>query len=464
LFLLCLIPVIQACAPRSIREAQLVVAEADSLWYNGKIYGFDYGDSATLAQAYATLSRLPFPLILGEGWGDVYAHACYHYGRLLRKKDNPADAMQAFINATHSRTRDYHILGRVYSNMGSICHLAGEYALAYDMYERSAGMFLKNRDTINYYYALNDMAFELAEQGMKDETFAILKKIEEKSTDFEMLIKIYETKAVLFRTIGQNDSAIYYADKMQHDGVIYPSGIIIKAQAYDNLGQKNSALSLAKQILADSSSSYQDKFNALYIIQHCDSSLCPKNISELASQREDIRYYEYEPQREKLLQAVQLLEQDLHKRIEWFKWVLIIMLILCGIGTIVLSKNWLAQKHHTYTMLKELANERADNRKESIKNHIEGRDFRQVLHWNNYSAMKNDVNLYMGGLIQKLEPYNLNEVQVRFCVLTLMNLSLRRIAKELNYSYPSAIKTLKKRTSDKLGTRPQELKEFLFRL
>ena len=76
--------------------------------------GRTYSDSAELAQAYRTLhKRRAF-------YPDAYAHGCYHYGRLLREKDNPVAAMQVFINATHSRTRDYHILGRVYSNMGSI--------------------------------------------------------------------------------------------------------------------------------------------------------------------------------------------------------------------------------------------------------------------------------------------------------------------------------------------------------
>ena len=40
-----------ACTPQAIREAEDVVAQADSLWHAGKQYGIDEGDSATLAQA-----------------------------------------------------------------------------------------------------------------------------------------------------------------------------------------------------------------------------------------------------------------------------------------------------------------------------------------------------------------------------------------------------------------------------
>ncbi len=445
-----------SCSIPQHREAQEVVAQADSLWHEGKMYGVDEGDSATLAQAYKRLKEhSAFSRQKSE-----YAHSCYHYGKLLRAKDDPVAAMQVFIDATHSGTKDYHILGRIYSNMGSICHLAGEFQLSYDMFERSAEMFLRNSDTLLYYYLLNDMAFELAEQGKKDEAFALLEDIEKQCVQREVLVKTFETRAVLYRTIGQNDSAIYYVNKMLYHGMTYPSGTIIKAQAYDNIGQKDSALILANSVQTDPRASYQNKFNALYIIQRNDSSLDAKNMAELASKREDIRYYEYEPEQKKLSQAVQLLTQDINKGIEWLRLVLIGMLIACGIGIVIVVRS----KYRTNSQIKELINERTDNRIESIKNHIEGNDFHQVLHWNNYSAMKAEVDLYMGGLVKKLEAYHLNEVQIRFCILTLLNFSLRKIAKEIHYSYPSAIKTLKKRTSDKLGTTPPELKDFLLRL
>ena len=142
-----------SCSSRAIHEAEAVVAQADSLWQAGLMYGIDAGDSLTLAQAYKTLGDIPLPFGEGLGLGSPYAHSCYHYGKLLRAKDHPAEAMQAFIHATHSRTRDYHILGRVYSNMGSISHLAGEFQLSYDMYEKSADMFIRNCDSTAYFYA-----------------------------------------------------------------------------------------------------------------------------------------------------------------------------------------------------------------------------------------------------------------------------------------------------------------------
>ena len=140
LYLLLLVCAFTACTPRSLREAQSVVAQADSLWLAGKLYGMDEGDSATLAQAYETLGSLS---LFNFHFSPSYAHACYHYGKLLRAKEHPVEAMQCFINATHSRTRDYHILGRVYSNMGDIAHLAGELPLDGEI-ERSFQKMIKD--------------------------------------------------------------------------------------------------------------------------------------------------------------------------------------------------------------------------------------------------------------------------------------------------------------------------------
>ena len=105
--LICLAATLVACTPQAVREAQDVVAQADSLWSAGQMYGREAGDSATLAQAYETLNNIPSSL--SPQLSTTFAHACYHYGRLLRERENPAAAMEAFIHATHSRTHDYHI-------------------------------------------------------------------------------------------------------------------------------------------------------------------------------------------------------------------------------------------------------------------------------------------------------------------------------------------------------------------
>ena len=75
--------------------------------------------------------------------------------------------------------------------------------------------------------------------------------------------------------------------------------------------------------------------------------------------------------------------------------------------------------------------------------------------------MKADADLYMGGIVSKLESIKLNETEIRFCILTMLDFPLKKIADTINYS-PSGIKTLKKRISIKLSTTPQNLRNFLF--
>lgn len=214
----------------SVREAQRTVAVADSLRVNE---GRQYDDSLALAEAYGTLGRwrLVYP--------DDYARACYYYGRLLRNHGDQTAAMQAFISGTHAPHvqrvlplpwfSDYHILGRIYSNMGTMCHLVGEFELGYHMYELSAMAFHKANNSTAYYYALNSMALELAMQKLHDETLSLLDSIEQECTDAEVQTKLWETKTILYRNIAQYDSAIFAAKELYSNGYVAATGYVAEA-------------------------------------------------------------------------------------------------------------------------------------------------------------------------------------------------------------------------------------------
>ena len=162
--LLPLVCLLIACQP--VRDARQTIAVADSLRVNE---GITCDDSLALANAYTTLGhwRLIYP--------DDYARSCYYYGRMLRNRNDQVAAMQAFICGMHApyvqrfiplpHFTDYHILGRIYSNMGTMCHLVDEFELAYLMYENSSAQFCHAGDTTMYYYARNAMALQLAEQN-----------------------------------------------------------------------------------------------------------------------------------------------------------------------------------------------------------------------------------------------------------------------------------------------------------
>ena len=103
---------------------------------------------------------------------------------------------------------------------------------------------------------------------------------------------------------------------------------------------------------------------------------------------------------------------------------------------------------------------------EAAKNRVRAasEDIYTSLSWKDYKAMKTKVDLYLNGLVSKLETHHLNETEIRFCVLTLLDLPLKKIADIICYSYPSGIKTLKKRIADKLETNSPNLRDFLLRL
>ena len=453
---------LMAWTPWSVDRAQAVVAQADSLWATGQAMN----DSLALAQAYRTLRlwRTCYP--------DEYVHACYHYGKLLRAQDDPAAAMQVFIHATHSRSNDYHILGRVYSNMGDLCHLAEEFPLAYDMYERSGEMYLRNGDTLLYYYDLNNMAFELAEQGRKEETLVLLSQIDLRCSDKDVLAKVQETKAEIYKKTSQYDSTIYCIDCMEKYTSLNSLDYIIKAQAFSKLGLSDSAILYAKIVLSDSLAPYQHKFNALYIISHRDSSLNKENIRDIASQREDIRYYEYEPQMEKLKDAVRLLQQTLTYKpnLAWLYTLL---------GTIVagaaLISWYVSRKRKKHELLSQQIDDLENKNTEAIarlRQQVEERSnilahssaLKEDLCWNDFDKMCNVINQHFGLLAGKLQQsYHLSEREIRLCVLTLLNLGYDQMAKMLFYA-PNGVGKFKLRVAQKLGTTAKNLRQFLIQI
>ena len=462
----------------SLRQAQQVVAQADSLWHEGQMYGIDAGDSATLAQAYETLNSF---VHCTSSLCTSFAHACYHYGRLLRAKENPVEAMQAFIAATHSRTRDYHILGRVYSNMGDICHLAGEFQLSYDMFERSGDMYLRNEDTLLYYYDLNNMAYELAEQRKKEETLAMLFRIAKTCTDNDVLDKLLETKARLYLNCKQYDSTLCYAKQLLMKDTCYSSAILLAAQAYSFAGNGDSASLYAKMVLALSNKLYETN-NALYILTQDDKTKDIDGVRKASAKRADSQKL-IEKHRSKVSQAVQLLEQDLEcaPNFQWL-YTMIVIVVITGIclGIYVShkrkKKELLEQKIDILEQAACTVQEKHDALKQSylsehkrIIEEINNRcsmlrtneSIKKTLAWRNYAKMCHVVDKQFYLLASKLcNVYSLKDTEVRICILTLLECGNDQMA-ELLYKSHNSIGTLKRRVANKLGTTSREMRNYL---
>ena len=474
----------QGCSSRAIHEAETVVAQADSLWQAGLMYGIDAGDSLSLAQAYKTLKEhSAFSRQLSEVCPFVpctsllrtYAHSCYHYGKLLRAKDNPVEAMQAFINATHSRTHDYHILGRVYSNMGSICHLAGDFPLSYDMYERSANCFLADNDSLSYYFLLNDMAFELAEQGKKDEAYMILDNIRVIHSD--LFVGTMLTRAVACKKVQQYDSTIYYTSVVREQGTYASEILLNRAQAYSLMGQKDSAVFYANMLLATHYDVY-DQCNALYILTNDDSSQSINSIRKNAADRADSQKI-IENKKSKLSQAVQLLQQDLARKPDWRWLYLLIAVALFVCSSLVLIHLWRKRKLHQQiseeieirqSHVNTLSLRQEEHRRQLLEgveticaNINESENWKKELCWNHYSQMCEMVNLRIYGFVTCLSPFCLSEKEVRLCILILLKAGTEKMVDSIPYA-KSGLGKFKLTTARKLGTTTREMRNFLLNL
>lgn len=436
-----------ACrTPEAVQEARQIVTQADSLRTEGQMYD----DSTQLAQAYIDLGRWLWV------YSTDYAHACYHYGRLLRAKDNPVAAMECFINATHSRTHDYHILGRVYSNMGEIAHLAGEYQLSYDMFERSAEMFLQGEDTIAHYLCLYHMAYEMATVADSTGCLSLLRRIEQVSTT-QSLYLVTLTRAELFLKCKQYDSALHYASNVYMENQNNVSNLLIKAQAYSYKGNKDSAAWYAERVVRNSESSLYDLNNALYILTNDDQTKDKTAIRKVASERSDTQKL-IEIKIRKLSQATQLLEQDLNHKPNYLYIVGIVILAfgLCiSIIAISLKKKKLSQQQTKYMNKRQ---EELEMNCIALRN---CKNLKKELDWENYDSMCCIVNARLYGIAHKLASQpNITSNDVRICILFLIDLPYSNIAEILNLS-PKSIAKLKSITAHKLNATMRNLRTIL---
>jgi len=218
--LLALTGLFSSCS--QVEDARLVVAEADSL----RTAGIAYDDSLSIAEAAATLSHVR------NIYPTDYARANYYYGRLLRTRGDQPAAILAFLNVVHSRSKDFAVKARSYSNIGTMCNYAGEFAMAYDMYGQSAECFGEANETRLYYYAQNAKALQLAELSLHDETLLLLDSITSTCDDSGVLVKTWETKAFLYVNTQQYDSALHAIHMLHAAGYHDPCGYVKQAQAF----------------------------------------------------------------------------------------------------------------------------------------------------------------------------------------------------------------------------------------
>jgi len=380
----------------------------------------------------------------------------YQNGKALREEGKQEEAMQAFIEAAHSETEDEALLGRVYSNMANMCRQTNDHETAYEVYGISAEHFKKTDDSLAYAYALNNMAWEQAVMGKKEKALRLVDSalsLQLSAISRQTLqAKVMETKAAASLFREEYDSVLYYTKDAENDYLL-----MLRAQAYSYLQIDDSAMIYAEQLLPRMTNLfYLD--DLYYILTHNDTDVDAETLRVLASERADVQNAIKERHGE-LTKAVQLLKQDLSKK-EQATSRKVLLLWAIGIGLLV----WGAVVIYKQRKLRREKSDFEEARRKELTQNLrqlqEAKDIRQELAWDDFAALCQQIDKRFHGLAGILKAQDLNEQDIRICVLVLIGLSHKEIAEMLNCS-PKSIGKLKDLTARKLGVSGGQLQDKL---
>ena len=378
--------------------------------------------------------------------------ALYQQGRTLREEGKQVEAMQAFIRAAHSETEDEALLGRVYSNMANMCRQENDHETAYEVYGMSAAHFEKTKDTLAYAYALNNMAWELAAIGKKEEALKLVDSAVTIYPQEPLLEKVRESRAAACLFAKEYDSVVVYTTPPANDYLL-----TLRAQAFSYLQMDDSA-SYYAQVLLPRTTNLFALDDLYYILTHNDSTANKERILALSSERADVQKAIKERHGE-LAQAVQLLKQDMKLKGKTTSWNTVLLWAI-GIGLLV----WGAVVLYKQQKLRRETSAFEETRRKELAQNIrrlqEAKDIRQELAWDDFAALCQQIDKRFHGLAETLKAQGLNEQDIRICVLVLIGLSHKEIAEMLNCS-PKSIGKLKDLTARKLGVSGGQLQDKL---
>ena len=347
---------------------------------------------------------------------------------------------------------------------------------------------MKANDTTLYYYALSEMAFELSEMCMYDETMAVLNKIENECEDKNVLSYTWITRLKFYEKKGDADSVIYAADKLQELGNHAAIGYVKKAQAYWYLEQYDSAVYYANYVMSLPYAVAEEKYNMLYILIYNDTTINEEEKIKHTEERADIDKEILDPMHQQVTQAVRILRQDIDRKPK-FVHIILFFLSVC----LVIAVSWFAKlrirKQHTRAIddiaakqqqlvsqtiqeqqKQELLQQQTEEHRQYIINEIENNckrlqsseDWQKEICWKDFKALCDYMNKSFFNIIHKLaKSYNLNEKEMRLCILVLLGFfSDKQMAGLLFYS-DKTIRGVKMRVANKIGTNSAKFRAFL---
>lgn len=479
---------IQGCT--SFRDARAVVALADSLDLQGRLYA----DTAALNGVIATLNT---PIGKTFSRTDL-AKAWYYLGRLYDDSlDCVCKAADCYIACDRLRADDYLHRGRANTCMAYICmrQRADDIALVYC--QRASDMLRGTRHEWFYAHSLLNMCSSMLDLGYIHEADSVWSLASAFATDSAYIGRLVGMRGSCLYAHGEYDSALVYI--AQSFGYPLYEGQrcfynMQRMQIHSALGQTDSAACYARYIVAHSQKPayLAEAYGTLIRCAQADGD-ADALAHYIFLNEDNNRILRADEGRYAL--AVNTLQQYIHEPYPFLPWqitiaVLAVLLFFFWLLGLVLHRHHILRMHEQEAVIaqKEKQLKRQEKSYEKRIDHITRvraetatLATRQLstfltavntLHnrypvppkeWvNDYPLFKRSVEEPFLPLIRRLEQIPISQREIYYCVYIVLykELTSAGIADALFYS-PSGIRTFKQRAARKLGTKASAMYDTL---
>ena len=468
--LFCALGMLCVCSSCQWREAQEVIAKADSL---DQIEHVIYDDTAALRNAIRCLDN-PFSRVL---MSNTLGKAYYYMGRNYSLSDQIAEAAECYIEADRLQIDDPIYRGRVNSCMGYICAQNNNDSLALTFYKRAHADFVKSGNEWRYAQSLLNISYHhiLLHQFVKADSLLHLAKSYQ--LDSTYIARYLETKGLCFYEQQQYDSALVYFQKgldyWQSEQDKCFSWLKIMQAYYVRDEELDSAVYYAQKIVSISENPNYVS-NAYYcLMQDAKEKDDIQRLSQYAHARTDVLKLLRENSN-KYVETTPKLMEYLHNPHPW-RWVwisfptIIVLCILFAIGIWTYRKRSCSVHKQLDVLSSHIRTQEANILHQQSLLVFE-RGLTEIMnkyhsprnHWRNYSTLKKDIAPWLCDWTAKLDALPLSEQEKIFCTISLIypNLTDTEIADYMCYAKGS-IRILKNRILKKLGISSLEFSNFL---
>ena len=451
-----------SCSFPSRRAAALrTVAEADSLDRAGMLFT----DTLRLQEAGDVLNSF---LDRTEK-----AKALYYSGRNYSMQNEDARAVDYYISADRLRPQDAQLRGRLNCNMAYICAQQNKDELAIMFYEREYEFREQTKSYELLFSCLLDMSLSLCKSKQYAKADSVWKQALNYSKSSHNVCRAMGIRAFYFNTICDYDSALHYLSLVSSPEIVGCDFFYAqKAWALFSKDSVDSAVYYSNKILNDTLSAVAFKETAINIL--IAKAFSEKNLSLVKSYDEQLEQIIAEARfnDEQRVRAITKLEKYLKDEDNDLPGIVIIVFILLlaifFFIIVIVNKRRIVYLKLKRKELKHIekyidSNVSFQNKMiiENISKIQNDDDWRKLLHWSNKQESLKQIDLYFNHFASRLKnEYNLNVVEIQYCTMLLLGFNNKEISDKLPYSF-SGLKTLKKRTADKLFILPQNMTDFL---